>query len=35
MPIQEPVKFDFIVNLRTAHQQGLVIPPEIHSVPYY
>jgi putative ABC transport system substrate-binding protein len=29
LPIQEPVKFDFIVNLKTSHQLGLTIPPLI------
>ncbi len=27
LPIQEPVKFDFVVNLNTAHALGLTIPP--------
>jgi putative ABC transport system substrate-binding protein len=29
LPIQEPVKFDFVVNLKTAHALGLTIPPSI------
>jgi putative ABC transport system substrate-binding protein len=29
LPIQEPVKFDFVVNLKTAKQLGLTIPPAI------
>jgi putative ABC transport system substrate-binding protein len=29
LPIQEPVKFDFIVNLKTAKALGLTIPPLI------
>ena len=29
LPIQEPVKFDFVVNLKTARQLGLTIPPAI------
>ena len=29
LPIQEPVKFDFIVNLKTARELGLTIPPLI------
>jgi putative ABC transport system substrate-binding protein len=29
LPIQEPVKFDFVVNLRTAKDLGLTIPPLI------
>jgi putative tryptophan/tyrosine transport system substrate-binding protein len=29
LPIQEPVKFDFVVNLKTANELGLTIPPAI------
>jgi putative tryptophan/tyrosine transport system substrate-binding protein len=29
LPIQEPVKFDFVVNLKTAQALGLTIPPLI------
>jgi len=29
LPIQEPVKFDFVVNLKTAVALGLTIPPTI------
>ena len=29
LPIQEPVKFDFVVNLKTAKELGLTIPPLI------
>jgi hypothetical protein len=29
LPIQEPVKFDFIVNLKTAKALSLTIPPSI------
>jgi putative ABC transport system substrate-binding protein len=29
LPIQEPVKFDFVVNLKTAKELGLTIPPAI------
>jgi putative ABC transport system substrate-binding protein len=29
LPIQEPVKFDFVVNLRTAHALSLTIPQSI------
>ena len=29
LPIQEPVKFDFVVSLKTAHELGLTIPPVI------
>jgi len=29
LPIQEPMKFDFVVNLKTAKELGLTIPPLI------
>jgi putative ABC transport system substrate-binding protein len=29
LPIQEPVRFDFVVNLKTARELGLTIPPTI------
>jgi len=29
LPIKEPVKFDFVVNLKTAKNLGLTIPPAI------
>ena len=29
LPIQQPVKFDFVVNLNTAKELGLTIPPSI------
>jgi putative ABC transport system substrate-binding protein len=29
LPIQQPVEFDFLVNLRTARELGLTIPPAI------
>ena len=29
LPIQEPVKFDFVVNLKTAHALGITLPPTI------
>ena len=29
LPIQEPVKFDFVINLKTAKELGLTIPPAI------
>jgi putative ABC transport system substrate-binding protein len=29
LPIQQPVKFDFAVNLKTAHQLGVTIPQSI------
>jgi ABC-type uncharacterized transport system substrate-binding protein len=29
LPIEQPVKFDFVVNLRTAKALGLTIPPAV------
>ncbi len=29
LPIQQPVKFDFVVNLKTANELGLTIPPTV------
>jgi putative tryptophan/tyrosine transport system substrate-binding protein len=29
LPIQEPVRFDFVVNLKTARELGLTILPSI------
>ena len=29
LPVQQPVKFDFVVNLKTAKDLGLTIPPSI------
>jgi len=29
LPIQEPVKFDFVVNLKTAKALGLTVPQSI------
>lgn len=29
LPIQEPVKFDFVINLKTAKALGLTIPPSV------
>jgi putative ABC transport system substrate-binding protein len=29
LPIQQPVKFDFVVNLKTAQALGLTVPPAI------
>jgi putative ABC transport system substrate-binding protein len=29
LPLQEPVKFDFVINLKTAKELGLSISPAI------
>src|SRR5262249_53006742 len=29
LPVEQPKKFDFIVNLKTANQIGLTIPPNV------
>jgi putative ABC transport system substrate-binding protein len=29
LPVEQPIKFDFIVNLKTAKQIGLTIPPNV------
>jgi putative tryptophan/tyrosine transport system substrate-binding protein len=32
LPIQEPVKFDFVVNLKTAKALGLTVPQSMLQV---
>jgi len=29
LPVQQPIKFEFIVNLKAAKQIGLTIPPNV------
>jgi putative tryptophan/tyrosine transport system substrate-binding protein len=29
LPIEQPTKFDFVVNLKTAKQIGLTVPPNV------
>ena len=29
LPVEQPTKFDFIINLRAAKQIGLAIPPNV------
>jgi putative ABC transport system substrate-binding protein len=29
LPVEQPMKFDFVVNLQTAKKIGVTIPPEV------
>jgi ABC-type uncharacterized transport system substrate-binding protein len=29
LPVEQPTKFEFIINMKTAKQLGLVVPPNV------
>jgi putative ABC transport system substrate-binding protein len=29
LPVDEPIRYDFVINLKTAHDLGLTIPPNV------
>ena len=32
LPVQTPIKFEFVINLKTATTLGLTVPPSVHAL---